>query len=132
MSPVRSMQLRAAILLAVILIAAQMSWTGDAKRGSKIYERTCVVCHGANGKGAIPGTPDFVKGGRLEKDADTLLDNVKQGFQSPGSALAMPPRGGNPYLHDQDLKDALCYITSRFPDEPLLKKRCKNSESVGR
>ena len=27
--------------------------------GAAVYRQTCMACHGANGKGAIPGAPDF-------------------------------------------------------------------------
>lgn len=28
-------------------------------RGEAIYQQNCVACHGADGKGVVPGTPDF-------------------------------------------------------------------------
>ncbi len=88
---------------------------GDLVRGRDVYSQTCIACHGADGKGAIEGIPDFtIAKGRLAKTDDVLLANMINGFQSDGSLMAMPPRGGNPELADQDLADALAYIRAAF------------------
>lgn len=31
----------------------------DATKGATVFTQNCVACHGEDGKGAIPGTPDF-------------------------------------------------------------------------
>ncbi len=31
----------------------------DASKGATVFQKNCVACHGKDGKGAIPGTPDF-------------------------------------------------------------------------
>ena len=76
--------------------------------GQEIYSQTCIACHGADGSGAIPGVPDFKE--RLSKTDDILLQHIIEGFQSPGSSIAMPPKGGNPNLSDQDIRKVLIYI----------------------
>ena len=76
--------------------------------GQEIYSQTCVACHGADGSGAIPGVPDFKE--RLSKSDDILFQHIIEGFQSPGSPMAMPARGGNPNLSDQDIQKVLSYI----------------------
>ncbi len=77
--------------------------------GRKIYQETCVACHGANGRGAIQGAPDFTnKNGVLSKPTSVLLKNIKNGIG------AMPPKGGNSALDDNDLRAVLNYIRNVF------------------
>jgi len=87
----------------------------DVQHGKKIYNGTCVACHGANGKGEVPGAPDFTKEhGRLSEPNQTLFDHVKNGFRTSGSPMAMPSKGGNPDLSDKDIKDVLGYMHKTF------------------
>lgn len=86
-----------------------------ALTGEAIYKQTCVTCHGANGQGVVPGAANFTdKKGVLSKSDSVLLAHIIKGYQSPGSPMAMPPRGGNPKLTDDDLKKALAYIRQTF------------------
>jgi cytochrome c5 len=83
--------------------------------GKDIYSNTCIACHGGDGKGAFPGTPDFTnKDGALSKSDSTLITNISNGFQSEGSPMAMPPKGGNPNLDDGGIKAVLSYIRETF------------------
>ena len=87
----------------------------STQSGNTVYHQTCVSCHGANGKGAIPGVPDFTsKSGPLSKSDSVLLQHIINGFQTPGSSMAMPAKGGNSSLTKQDLQDALAYIRQNF------------------
>jgi mono/diheme cytochrome c family protein len=86
--------------------------------GAAIYQQTCVACHGQNGKGAIPGAPDFTRpDGVLTQPRDVLLKHSTEGFQRPGSAMAMPPRGGNPALTDAQIERVLDYLREHFGHE---------------
>jgi len=88
---------------------------GPAPDGQAIYVQTCVACHGADGKGTIPGVADFTgKDSPLAKSDAELLRNITGGFQSPGSFMAMPPKGGNPALTEADVKAVLDYLRSEF------------------
>lgn len=83
--------------------------------GARIFAQACVACHGRDGKGAIPGVPDLTAaGGRLSKSDSVLLRNMINGFQSSGSPMAMPPRGGNPSLTDRDMADVLAHLRATF------------------
>jgi len=87
----------------------------DAAAGKEVYSQTCVACHGANGKGAIPGVADFTdENGSLSKSDAELIKNITDGFQSPGSFMAMPPKGGNPGLAEADIKAVLAYLRKTF------------------
>ncbi|MCZ6854404.1 MAG: c-type cytochrome [Gammaproteobacteria bacterium] len=109
--------MRFAIMLGLALISVWAVADDDTAvtAGQAIYSQTCIACHGANGKGAIPGVADLTKGdGALSKPDETLLNSITEGFQSPGSALAMPPNGGNPTLAEEDVKAVLAYLRAAF------------------
>jgi cytochrome c5 len=74
--------------------------------GKKIFESTCMVCHGAG----IAGAPKFgdkaAWAPRLATGIDTLY---KVALTGKG---AMPPRGGNKDLSDTDVKAAVDYMAA--------------------
>jgi cytochrome c5 len=77
--------------------------------GSAVYQKSCVACHGGDGKGIAPSIPDFTKkGGVLSKSSGVLLNNIIQGIG------AMPAKGGNSSLSDEDMKAVLNYIQNTF------------------
>ena len=88
---------------------------GDASVGQEKYAGTCASCHGPDAKG-ITGlgkdltTSEFVKG---QSDAD-LVAFVTQGRDASDPAnttgVAMPPKGGNPALTEQDIYDIVAYV----------------------
>jgi mono/diheme cytochrome c family protein len=86
-----------------------------ARTGEGIYKGTCVACHGEDGKGVLPGAPDLTKDeGVLTKSYEVLLKHILDGFQSPGSQLGMPPRGGNQALTIKDVREVLAYMHQKF------------------
>ncbi len=88
---------------------------GTGLSGKDIYNQTCVACHGAKGTGAIPGTPSFIgPAGPLAKSNDELMRSITIGFQSPGSPMAMPAKGGNPALNAEDIQAVLGYLRKSF------------------
>lgn len=88
---------------------------GDPAHGEKIYHTTCVACHGEDGKGVVPGAPDFTDPeGPLAQGDQVLLNHMEYGYRSPGALMAMPPKGGNPALTDQDFRDVLAYLRQAF------------------
>lgn len=88
----------------------------NTDKGKMLYDTTCVACHGQDGKSPIPGIPNFkATDSRLvQKDHLTLLQHISEGFQSPGSAMAMPAKGGNPGLSEQDIACILEYMLMTF------------------
>lgn len=118
-SPIKNLTPPAALLIAGVLSAqasaAEQPAPPDLERGQTVYEETCVVCHGADGKGDIPGVPDLTKtDGPMQTPDDIHFGHVVNGFESPNSDMAMPPNGGNPDLTEQDVRDVLAYMRIRF------------------
>lgn len=81
-----------------------------AADGKALYETTCIACHGAAAQGMIPGVPDLRQGGRLAQPDGQLVANILNGFQSPGSPMAMPPKGGNPNLTAEAAQALVDYL----------------------
>ena len=103
------------VVMSLLAMAAASTAAAAAGQGEQVYQTACVTCHGANGKGGLPGVPDFTKkGGVLSNPDDVLLKRVTNGFQSPGSPMPMPPKGGNPSLTEAQLRAAIGYIRKQF------------------
>ncbi len=102
-------------ILFAVLAALAVPAANAADPGKAVYDASCATCHGANGKGALPGVPDLTKkDGVLSQPEEVLLKRTMEGFQSPGSPLAMPPRGGNPSLTEAQAREALKYMKNTF------------------
>jgi len=79
--------------------------------GADVYNQTCIACHGADGKGTLPGAPDFTSSnGPLKQSDDVLIKHITEGFQSPGSPMAMPAKGGNTALTAADIQAVVSYL----------------------
>lgn len=113
---VRAGYLMSSIALIGLGVAApKPSSAGDADRGQAVYGQTCAACHGADGKGVVPGAPDFsAKDGVLKSPDSVLIDRITNGYQSKGSPMAMPPKGGNASLTAQEISDVVAYMRQRF------------------
>ena len=72
--------------------------------GESVYNGLCVTCHGTGVAGApIPGSDEFKK--RFDEQGfDGLLNAALNGLN------AMPPRGGNPSLTDEQIKAAIEFM----------------------
>jgi len=88
---------------------------GDAGKGKAKFEATCSPCHGMDAKGVTGLGKDLT----TSKFAKSLPDAQLVTFITRGrdvsdpdntTGVAMPPRGGNPTLTDQDLADIVAYI----------------------
>ncbi|MFT3685632.1 MAG: c-type cytochrome [Phycisphaerales bacterium] len=88
--------------------------------GTKIYAATCAACHGGNGRGIKGLGKDLVESKFVHdtKD-DDLLAFVKKGRgpTDPGNTtgVAMPPKGGNPAMSDDDILDVIAYLRTLQP-----------------
>lgn len=101
-----------ASVVAAVTVGSSVATAQDAENGRVVFEGTCVACHGADGRGTFEGVPNLSS--RLAKSDDELFSNITEGFQSQGSFMAMPARGGNPDLTDQEIHDVIAYIREEF------------------
>ena len=103
------------VVLALFLTPALVTANEAVETGKKVYSQTCVACHGANGKGTIPGVSDFTKAeGPLTKSDEVLIASIRDGLVTPGKPLSMPAKGGNPSLTDEEVQAVLEYLKSTF------------------
>jgi len=73
--------------------------------GEAVYGGICMACHEAGVAGAPVRGDAAAWEPRLAKGMDTLYDHAINGFN------AMPPKGGNPSLSDDEIKAAVIYMT---------------------
>jgi mono/diheme cytochrome c family protein len=88
---------------------------GDAEAGKSIYERHCVSCHGADGRGGsmarmLPVTPRNLadRSYMQTRSADQLFAIVKQGGAAQGLSNAMP--GFAQQLTDEQIHATVAYL----------------------
>lgn len=78
--------------------------------GKSVFGKTCALCHASGAAGAPkPGNKDEW-GPRIAQGNDTLYKHALEGFT--GAKGAMPARGGNASLSDDEVKAAVDYMVS--------------------
>jgi mono/diheme cytochrome c family protein len=104
---------RALIAILAALLPTNGVWAAD--RGATVYASTCVACHGTDGKGVLPGTPNLrKKDGVMTKSDDELVKSILNGYRSRGSPLAMPAKGGDASLNETDARAVIEYMRRAF------------------
>lgn len=87
----------------------------DPEKGKQLFLQVCAACHGPDAKGLPHLGKDLTTSKFVASKTDKeLLDFVKVG-RSPSDPLnttgvAMPPKGGNPALSDEDILNIISYI----------------------
>jgi disulfide bond formation protein DsbB len=94
--------------------AAPVAGGGNVDNGKEIF-KTCAACHGPDGKGMPNLGKDFTKSTFIAERTDAEMVEflkVGRGTDDPlnTTGVAMPPKGGNPALSDQDLLDVIAYV----------------------
>ncbi len=88
---------------------------GNPIKGKDLYMQSCSACHGPDAKGLPKLGKDLTTSEfAINKTDEELLEYVKVG-RTPDDPLnttgvAMPPKGGNPALTDQQILDIIAYV----------------------
>ena len=95
--------------------AGSVTATGNAAAGAAVFNDTCVACHGNDGKGIMPGMPDFTnRKGVLSLPTKVLEKRITDGFSDGNAPMAMPPKGNNPKLTQGDIRNVIAYLRNTF------------------
>ena len=84
---------------------------GDAGKGKAVYQKSCVACHGPQGKGdgptgkvLVPPAADFTSAASRKKSDADLLKIIENG-KPPTAMIAWKGQ-----LSDQDIQNVLAYV----------------------
>ncbi|MEI8186345.1 MAG: c-type cytochrome [Chlorobiaceae bacterium] len=96
------------------LTATKEVTSGELKlaNGKTIYEANCAGCHNSGVSGAPKPGDHAAWSGRLAEGMDMVLKKSIEGYD--GKKGMMPPKGGNANLADNDMRNAVTYMTRKF------------------
>lgn len=88
---------------------------GDVAKGKATYDTLCVACHGAGGIGVEGLGKPFTTSEFLTEVSDAeFVEFIKTGrdISDPANTtgIAMPPKGGNPALSEEQMSDIVAYV----------------------
>lgn len=91
---------------------------GDPQAGATVYSGNCAACHasdlsGIDGLGVMLAPNEFVAS--MSEDDLAAFIIVGRAADDPDNmgGIAMPARGGNPSLSDQDIQDVAAYLKAQ-------------------
>jgi len=88
------------------VVAVDKTVAPQARTGAEVYDAVCASCHASG----VLGSPKLEKEAwseRVAKGLENLLQNAINGINQ------MPARGGDPTITDQELQDAIIYMTDQ-------------------
>jgi len=77
-------------------------FAADPGVGGQLYTKNCSTCHGDDGKGTMPGIPDFTRGEGLFFSNEVLVETIRNGKS------VMPAYKG--ILTDDEIRDVVAYL----------------------
>lgn len=94
----------------LLCVGAAMA-AGDASKGKAVYDKSCAVCHGPQGKGdgpagkaLSPPAGDFTSEASKKKSEGDMLRVIREG--KPGTAMV----GWSNTLSEEDIRNVLAYV----------------------
>lgn len=108
----------------------------NSANASVIWKSTCQSCHSSTGAGVFGQGRDIRSSEFIQSRSDIeLLAYVKAGrtINDPlnTTGLSMPPKGGNPFLSDQDIIDAISYLRDFQIPLPQFSEPEANDDTEG-
>lgn len=95
----------------VATVAAVATIEEPEDMGQRVYNGLCISCH--NGLPNIPRVGDVAAWkDRIAQGMALLYEHSIKGFISEGGLIAMPPKGGNMSLTDEEVKAAVDYMVA--------------------
>lgn len=92
--------------------AAPSGGSGGDIDGAGIYNSVCMACHETGAAGAPVRGDEAAWTERTGKGFETLLSHAINGFN------AMPAKGGNPNLADEEVRAAVAYLVEPVMEVP--------------
>lgn len=109
------------LLVAVYIFAQAKKQPASAhasiKRGQKVFEVTCIVCHQKNGGGVPRLNPPLRKTSYVLGDKSQLVQIVLKGLNEPIEIEGEQYTNNMPsfaQLSDQEIADVLTYVRNSF------------------
>ncbi|XKE45474.1 c-type cytochrome [Halomonas organivorans] len=88
------------------------SASSGAVDGASIYDSVCMACHETGAAGAPVRGDEAAWGDRTDQGFETLVSHAINGYN------AMPARGGNPNLSDEEVQAAVAHLVEPVMDVP--------------
>lgn len=90
---------------------------GDAAHGKDVYGILCIACHGPEAQGVQGLGKNLVTSEFIGQQTDAqMVEFIKKGREAGDplntTGIAMPPKGGNPALSDQEIADIVAFLRS--------------------
>jgi mono/diheme cytochrome c family protein len=85
---------------------ASLVSAGDVFNGKAVYTDYCQGCHGRTGRGEMPGTPNFSRGGTMMKPDLALYRQIANGRNAMPGFLGV--------LSEQEILDVVSYIRTLY------------------
>ena len=94
-----------------LLTVATAATNEPVDMGQSVYQGLCISCH--SGLPDIPKLGDKAAWeGRIAQGRALLYERAIKGFLSENGLIAMPPKGGNINLTDEEVKAAVDYMVA--------------------
>ena len=85
-----------------LMMMTGMVMAADPGKGGQLYGANCATCHGEDGRGTMPGVPDFTRGEGLFQPNHVLADTIREGKS------VMPAFRG--IMTDSEIDDVIAYL----------------------